>query len=106
MTMTIPVSHLDAFPCSQCGLCCQRVGRSHLTDFLDRGDGVCSHFDAGSRLCTVYAIRPTVCRVEASHTVIAPNLGWIDYCKVNAEICNRLQEEVGMSLNFRVILQE
>jgi len=96
----------DAFPCSQCGLCCQRVGRSPLTDFLDRGDGVCTHFDAVTRLCAVYDRRPMVCRVEAAHNVIAPHLDRTDYYKANAEICNQLQEETGMSLNFRVIIQE
>jgi hypothetical protein len=33
-----------AFPCNQCGACCRHVNRASETQFLDRGDGICRHY--------------------------------------------------------------
>ena len=47
------------FPCKACGECCR-----HVIAPLDRGDGVCRHYDADTRLCTVYDARPLACNVD------------------------------------------
>jgi uncharacterized cysteine cluster protein YcgN (CxxCxxCC family) len=53
------------FPCKACGECCRHVQGEPR---LDRGDGVCRHFDAASRLCQVYAERPVYCNVDQAYT--------------------------------------
>jgi Fe-S-cluster containining protein len=47
------------FPCKACGECCR-----HVVAPLDRGDGVCRHYDTETRLCTVYDARPLACNVD------------------------------------------
>jgi uncharacterized protein len=49
------------YPCTACGACCRNI--SALAS-LDRGDGVCQHYDEVTRLCTVYDERPLVCRID------------------------------------------
>lgn len=49
------------YPCKACGACCRKV--SSLPT-LDRGDGVCQHYDDATRLCKVYDDRPLVCRID------------------------------------------
>jgi Fe-S-cluster containining protein len=47
------------FPCKACGECCR-----HVLAPLDRGDGVCRHYDTETRLCSVYDARPFACNVD------------------------------------------
>lgn len=47
------------FPCKSCGECCRHVWKP-----LDRGDGVCRHYDEQTNLCTVYESRPLLCNVD------------------------------------------
>lgn len=49
------------FPCKACGACCRNIG---ALPSLDRGDGICQHYDEASRLCKVYEDRPLVCRID------------------------------------------
>ncbi|MFN3430435.1 MAG: YkgJ family cysteine cluster protein, partial [Candidatus Sericytochromatia bacterium] len=53
------------FRCTQCGECCRRVSASEVTRPLDRGDGVCRHFDEATNGCAIYETRPLTCRVDA-----------------------------------------
>jgi Fe-S-cluster containining protein len=49
------------FPCKACGKCCQHTqGHPHL----DRGDGICRHYDEQTRFCAIYDNRPVACSVE------------------------------------------
>jgi Fe-S-cluster containining protein len=52
------------FPCNSCGACCRTLPASFE---LNRGDGVCRHYDDATRLCTVYESRPLVCRIDGYH---------------------------------------
>ncbi len=52
------------FPCNACGACCQKVTG---VPTLDRGDGICIHFDEKSKLCLVYESRPLVCNVDKAY---------------------------------------
>ena len=80
------------FPCSACGECCRHVNKSELTIFLDRGDGVCTHFNEAEKLCSIYETRPLVCRVDAYYKKNLSHLYvWEDFIKVNLKICEKLQ---------------
>lgn len=93
------------FPCTQCGECCRRVDASDVTRSLDRGDGVCRHFDEASKGCTIYATRPLTCRVDeyyAEH--LQGRVELIEFYQLNAEFCNAMQEEAGIPASFRVVV--
>ena len=49
------------FPCNACGACCCNVKG---VKSLDRGDGICFHFDTESKLCLTYDSRPLACNVD------------------------------------------
>lgn len=83
---------LSAFPCTQCGLCCQHVHLAAETQFLDRGDGTCRHYDATSKGCTIYAERPDICRVDRQYAVrYAQQYTWDEYVTLNQQVCVILQ---------------
>lgn len=82
----------QAFPCTQCGLCCQQVWRSVETQFLDRGDGICEHYLAQSRSCGIYDQRPDVCRVDLMYFQrYAGFCSWEDFVALNMSVCESLQ---------------
>ncbi|AUZ76703.1 MULTISPECIES: YkgJ family cysteine cluster protein [Aeromonas] len=84
---------LRTFPCSACGQCCRRVNESSKTAFLDRGDGVCKHFDEQSNLCRIYSERPLVCRVEEYYLAnMSELISWDEFVHINVEICQHLQK--------------
>ena len=85
---------LPPFPCNSCGQCCRRVGLSPQTAFLDRGDGVCRHFDETTNLCTIYEERPLVCRVEAYYRrYLSHQIAWDEFVELNLAMCRKFQEE-------------
>jgi Fe-S-cluster containining protein len=93
------------FPCTQCGECCRRVDASDQTRRLDRGDGVCRHFDEATKACGIYDTRPLTCRVDdyyAAH--LKPQVDLLDFYRLNAELCNGMQAEVGVPESFRVVV--
>lgn len=82
---------LTPFPCTACGKCCRRVNLSELTIYLDRGDGVCRHFNEQTNLCSIYEERPLVCRVEDFYKAhLSEIYSWDEFVKMNIEICNKL----------------
>lgn len=83
---------MNPFPCTQCGLCCQHVHFSDETRFLDRGDGMCKHYDKASKLCTIYAERPDICRVDRQFVLrYAQKYSWDEYVALNLQVCNQLE---------------
>jgi len=87
----IPLEVLNSFPCNSCGKCCRRVNLSELTIYLDRGDGVCQHFNEVSNLCNIYNDRPLICRVEDYYkTYLSDQIGWDEFVKINLDICEKL----------------
>ncbi len=50
----------EVFVCEKCGSCCRMV--DELAPFLDRGDGICKHFDTDNNVCPIYDARPLICR--------------------------------------------
>ncbi|WP_406569451.1 YkgJ family cysteine cluster protein [Aeromonas media] len=83
---------LPAFPCTQCGLCCQHVNRSEYTINLDRGDGVCLHYNDAEKLCSIYDSRPDICRVDKQYRInYSKYYSWQDFIAANISICQELQ---------------
>lgn len=92
------------FPCTQCGECCRRVHLSDLTQYLDRGDGTCRHFEPATHACLIYESRPAVCRVDAGYGGdLAQALSRDEYYRLNATFCNEWQEQAGLPFRYRVL---
>lgn len=82
------------FPCTKCGLCCQHVDRSQETVFLDRGDGTCKHFDACTNTCSIYEVRPDICRVDKQFVLrYSSQLTWENFVYLNVQVCEKLAKE-------------
>ena len=82
---------MKPFPCTQCGLCCQRVHWNEQTRFLDRGDGTCRHYDAPNKACSIYAQRPDICRVDRQYLQnYAQRYSWDEFVRLNLEVCAAL----------------
>lgn len=85
------MTKLTPFPCTACGKCCRKVNLSELTVYLAKENGVCRYFDEQSNLCTIYATRPLVCRVEDYYKHHLSHLyQWDEFIKMNLEICEKL----------------
>ncbi len=83
-----------AFPCNQCGLCCQKVGNHPLGQQLDRGDGVCRHYDADTHLCRIYEHRPIFCNVDAYYDrYLTERMSREEWYAMNQKVCGMLQQE-------------
>lgn len=84
----------QAFPCSQCGLCCQQVHLASETRYLDRGDGSCRHYDHLSKFCSIYDKRPDICRVDLQYEkTYSRQYTWDEFIAVNLEACEFLQSQ-------------
>lgn len=83
---------MQEFPCTQCGLCCQKVGLSELTRDLDRGDGACKYFDDVNKSCTIYVSRPDICRVDLQYKInYSQDYSWGEFVELNLEACRKLE---------------
>ena len=86
-------SLMPPFPCTQCGLCCQRVHFADETRFLDRGDGTCRHYDMARKSCAIYEERPDICRVDRMYALrYAGEHTWDEFVALNLEACVSLEE--------------
>ena len=94
-----------SFDCTKCGACCKRIAQiAELKDF-DSGNGVCSQLDLATNECKIYANRPLVCRVdEMFEKYFSSVLSKAEFYGLNAKCCNILQEQQGISENFRMKL--
>lgn len=93
-----------SFPCTRCGLCCQNIEALPELLAFNRGDGVCVHFDV-EKGCLVYSNRPLVCRIDEGYErYAADKMSKHRYLAMNADVCNRLQDDAGISMDFRVLL--
>ncbi|MGD7035142.1 YkgJ family cysteine cluster protein [Methylotuvimicrobium buryatense] len=85
---------IPTFPCTQCGLCCQHVYLADETRFLDRGDGICRHYSADSRQCTIYDKRPDICRVDRQYVQHYASLySWEEFVALNLQVCRQLETQ-------------
>jgi Fe-S-cluster containining protein len=93
-----------SYPCTSCGLCCQKIsGIEQLRD-LDNGDGVCKNYVPGEG-CSIYTSRPNICRIDDGYTLYAKDkMTLIDYYQANAAVCNELQVAENLDIIYRVKL--
>lgn len=83
------------FQCDKCGACCRNLKLSPLYRGLDRGDGVCKYLSGN--LCSIYAQRPLLCRVEESYRAFfAGTMSKEEYYRLNYEACDKLKEKERM----------
>jgi Fe-S-cluster containining protein len=85
----------EIFPCNNCGACCKSIRLSTQTAWLDRGDGVCRHFDDTQNTCTIYENRPEVCNVRMMYDKhYKDGFTWSDFVVVNQKACEELLKQV------------
>lgn len=83
----------NKFKCSKCGLCC-----SHLYLFgnaykwLDDGNGVCKYFNNELKICSIYEIRPIICRVEEGYYRFFKKIPYDRYIQDTKKACRMLQK--------------
>ncbi|EPO6706519.1 YkgJ family cysteine cluster protein [Pseudomonas aeruginosa] len=81
-----------SFPCNQCGECCRRVHLLVETASLDRGDGICRHFDDDLKRCRIYQQRPDICRVDRQYELHYSHImSWETFVELNQSACKTLQ---------------
>ena len=81
------------FTCDRCGECCRNLDKLPFYAELDNGNGICK-FLAGD-LCSIYKIRPLLCRVDESYEVFFKNAISINnYHKLNHESCTILKNKL------------
>ncbi len=96
----------SSYPCSGCGLCCQHIGNIEQLKEFDLGNGVCKHYDSATKKCSIYEDRPTICRVDAMfEKVYKKSYSKLEFYRLNAEVCNRLQENFGVDSSYRVKIE-
>lgn len=95
----------ESFNCTKCGACCKNIAYIAELRDCDKGNGVCKHLDLGTNECKIYANRPTICRVdEMFEKYFSSILSKAEFYKLNAKCCNILQEQQGISENFRMTI--
>lgn len=78
------------FQCDKCGECCRNLDKSNIYADLDRGDGVCKYLEGN--LCSVYEIRPKICRVdECYEDIFCQIMTREKYYQLNYESCQLLK---------------
>ncbi|QDP63133.1 MAG: hypothetical protein GOVbin2277_60 [Prokaryotic dsDNA virus sp.] len=99
------------YPCTMCGVCCRRLNtiESKLPhDETGRCDYLIDSTDSEGRaigVCSVYDIRESLgCSTSAS--LKPKNMDAKSFFLIAAMGCNRLQEEEGLDLSYRVIIRD
>lgn len=86
---------LHVFDCHRCGACCKLVNLSNQTSELDRGDGICRHFDELGNACNIYESRPEICNVSVMYEKSYKNIyDWASFSAINKEVCSYLENLV------------
>jgi len=81
----------EPFPCTGCGACCKAILLSPQTRWLDRGDGICRHFDESQNACTIYETRPEICNVRIMYEKqYQEQFSWSEFVAVNQKSCEAL----------------
>lgn len=84
------------FQCNKCGLCCMHINESGIDDGLNRGDGVCRHFDDETLLCKIYKERPVFCNVDRFYKeYLSVKYSREEFYSINYEACKILKERYG-----------
>lgn len=74
------------FKCDRCGECCKNLDKSSIYAELHNGNGICKYLDGN--LCSIYSLRPILCRVDESYKLYFKNIMDYDkYEELNREAC-------------------
>ena len=91
------------FPCSCCGLCCSKIHNVEELKEFDLGNGICKYLDQITNICSVYDNRPDICSIDRMfEKEYKFYFSKDEFYLMNANACNRLQEEVGMNEKFKI----
>ena len=83
------------FSCDCCGACCRQLflfGSAY--NWLDDGTGCCRYFDMSTNLCTVYFLRPLICRVEEGYYLFFSHISWDEYIDQSMYACELLKKHL------------
>ncbi len=87
------------FKCDKCGLCCQNLKEVSIKNKLDRGDGICRHFDKKSHMCKIYNNRPLICNVDKFYNIfLKDKMSKICYYELNYTACRQLKQSFKKTL--------
>ncbi len=109
---------MDNFPCTKCGLCCKQLANTlanqhslpqKLQDLLSifpyrpKPDGSCPKLTEDG-LCSVYDSRPIICNINLAAQVLNHDI--MDWYRINAENCNNLINNAGLSADYLVKIEK
>lgn len=82
----------STFNCDMCGQCCKSLHNNPLYSDLDRGDGVCRHYDIVTHRCQIYDTRPLKCNISAYYNKYLKSIMSKEaYYEANYRICKELK---------------
>lgn len=74
------------------------------TEFLDRGDGTCRHYNELKKECGIYTDRPDICRVDRQYALNYAHLyDWDKFVVMNLHVCEQLQNHYNESRPIKFI---
>lgn len=80
------------FFCDRCGLCCMHLAENFSKN-LNRGDGVCKHFNEKTHLCEIYEKRPIFCNVDQFYNVyLSLEITREEFYAINYKSCKIIKE--------------
>lgn len=66
---------------------------SELYSDLDRGDGICKHFDIETKLCLIYTNRPDKCNIDKIYDICyKEKMSREQYYELNYKACKLFKE--------------
>jgi len=95
------------FPCTSCGICCQNISTVDELKGFDLGNGTCKYFDKTINSCKIYETRPDICRVDYMYeTKYYKYYSKEKFYRLNAKVCNDLQNEFNLDKKYNVNIGE
>lgn len=83
------------FFCNKCGLCCKKVSESPTYCHLNRGDGICRHFQESDSSCSVFSSRPEICNMEIMYQKhFSREFSKDQFIEINKNICLKWQGKI------------
>lgn len=78
----------DVFCCDGCGQCCRHIALfGAMYSWLINEDGQCRYFDAKLNQCSIYKLRPLICRVEEGYWLYFSHMPYYEYLQRTKEMC-------------------
>lgn len=81
------------FKCDKCGACCRHIkylGKQY--QWLINNDGMCKYFNQNNNTCSIYPIRPLVCRVEEAYYIYYSYIDFKTYIDISKKICKQIKK--------------